>query len=119
MRQNIQLKKANLKEDWHPADIVAGIRKSGTTLRQLCLNNGYAASTLKAALRVPYPKAERIIADAIGVKPEDIWPSRYDSRRPLRGVGGAPTHKRNKTTNKPTNNNSLKKPINVKDGIAK
>ncbi|WP_149008593.1 helix-turn-helix domain-containing protein, partial [Escherichia coli] len=24
-----------------------------------------------------YPKAEKIIADALGMTPQDIWPSRY------------------------------------------
>ncbi|MDI5816356.1 helix-turn-helix domain-containing protein [Salmonella enterica subsp. enterica serovar Cerro] len=25
----------------------------------------------------PYPRGERIIADALGVEPRDLWPSRY------------------------------------------
>ncbi|MBN4063442.1 helix-turn-helix domain-containing protein [Cardiobacterium sp. AH-315-I02] len=118
MDTNTQPKKANLNEDWHPADIVAGVRKAGTTLRKLSFNSGYSVHTVKSAIQRPYPKMERIIADCIGVKPEDIWPSRYDHRRPLRGIGGAPSHKRNRAVNKSTNNNSLKKAINVKDGAA-
>ncbi|WP_258866578.1 helix-turn-helix domain-containing protein [Shewanella morhuae] len=35
------------------------------------------AGTLNNVFRVKYPKAERILAEAIGVAPEVIWPSRY------------------------------------------
>ena len=86
-------KKANLPQDWHKADIKAALEKAGWTLRRLSVHHGYCEGSLKKALRVPYPKAEGIIADALGLKPKVIWPSRYDERRPLRGVGGAHTHK--------------------------
>ena len=67
-------------EDVHRADIVAALRKKGWSLRALSLQSGLAAGTLKAALERPYPKAERIIAAAIGVAPEAIWPLRYAKR---------------------------------------
>jgi len=35
---------------------------------------------VKEALNRPYPKAERIIAAAIGIAPEVIWPERYAKR---------------------------------------
>ncbi|EFC51673.1 Mu-like prophage FluMu DNA-binding protein Ner family protein [Neisseria subflava NJ9703] len=37
-------------------------------------------NTLKGALQFPYLKGEKIIADAIGVPPEVIWPTRYEER---------------------------------------
>lgn len=41
-------------------------------------HHGYAApTTLTNALARPWPKGERIIAQAIGVSPAEIWPSRY------------------------------------------
>lgn len=64
--------------DWHRADIKAALEKSGWSLRRLSLANEYSESALSAALKQPYPKAERIIAAAIGIKPELIWPSRYN-----------------------------------------
>ena len=67
-------------EDWHRADVVAGLRKKGWSLRQLSKEAGLSESTLKTALDRPYPKAERIIAAAIGVTPETIWPTRYEKR---------------------------------------
>lgn len=76
--------------DWHPADIVAALRKAGWTLRKLDQANGYRPNAVQHALRQPYPKAERIIARAIGVEPHEIWPSRYDAdgrpSRPRAGV---------------------------------
>lgn len=63
--------------DWHRIDIVAALHKKGISLAQLSVKEGLAASTLRNAMRVKYPKAEKIIADAIGVEPSVIWPSRY------------------------------------------
>ncbi len=63
-------------EDMHRADILAALKKKGWSLRALSLQSGLAAGTLKAALERPYPKAERIIAAAIGFAPEAVWPAR-------------------------------------------
>lgn len=65
-------------EDWHRADIVAALRKSGWSLRKLATHHGYASpTTLTTALDRPWPKGERLIAAAIGIEPADIWPTRY------------------------------------------
>ena len=63
--------------DWHPADIIAGLRKRGTSLAAETRKAGLSSSTLANALTRPWPKGERIIADALGVAPWVIWPSRY------------------------------------------
>lgn len=66
--------------DWHRADIVAAVRKAGWTLRKLSLHHGYAdGGTLTKAMDRPWPKGERLIAEAIGIDPATIWPSRYAS----------------------------------------
>jgi len=93
---NVDSPKKPVSDDWHPADIKAALEKAGWSLRRLSLHNGFSDGLLKHALHRPYPRAERMIARAIGVKPQDIWPSRYDNRRPKRGIGGAPTHKKNR-----------------------
>jgi len=73
-------------QDWHPADIVAALRKAGWSLRKLSQHYELSAGTLRRAIQDPYPNGERLIALAIGVKPEEIWPSRYDSDgKPNRG----------------------------------
>ncbi|MBP6734200.1 MAG: helix-turn-helix domain-containing protein [Chromatiaceae bacterium] len=77
MKQHATPKKAS-RQDWHPADVVAALRKAGWSLRRLSLANGYAAPVLCRALSGPYLNAERIVAAALGLEPWDIWPSRYD-----------------------------------------
>ena len=63
--------------DWHQADIIAAIKKAGTNMSKLSEASGYSRNSLRNALYRPYPKAEKIIAAAIGVEASDIWPSRY------------------------------------------
>ncbi|EDH5633235.1 transcriptional regulator [Salmonella enterica subsp. enterica serovar Claibornei] len=63
--------------DWHPADIIAGLRKKGTSLAAVSREAGLSSSTLANALTRPWPRGEKLIADALGISPEIIWPSRY------------------------------------------
>lgn len=72
-----------MQQDWHPADIIAGLRKRGTSLAAVSRNSGLASSTLTNALIRHWPKGERLIAEALGIAPEQIWPSRY--RKPENG----------------------------------
>jgi Ner family transcriptional regulator len=72
-------KKAGQK-DWHRADVVAALHKKGWSLRALSRHSGLSDGTLKSALDAPYLKAERIIAEAIGITPDEIWPQRYEKR---------------------------------------
>lgn len=67
--------------DWHRADIVAALKKRGLSVRQLSRDAGLGENTLANALRSPWPKGEKIIADAIDMTPEQLWPSRYRSLR--------------------------------------
>ncbi|MCW2477563.1 helix-turn-helix domain-containing protein [Candidatus Symbiopectobacterium sp. NZEC135] len=69
------------KQDWHPADIIAAIKRRGTSLAALSRASGLASSTLANALTRRWPKGERLIAQAINVSPEEIWPSRYLKNR--------------------------------------
>lgn len=66
-----------IDKDWHPADIIAGLRKKGTTLAAVSRETGLASSTLANALTKRWPKGEKLIAEALGVSPAEIWPSRY------------------------------------------
>lgn len=65
-------------KDWHPADIIAALKKKGTTLSAVSRKAGLASSTLSNALVRHWPKGERLIADELGVELSEIWPSRYD-----------------------------------------
>jgi Ner family transcriptional regulator len=77
MRTNKSAKKTN-QNDWHPADIVAAVHKKHGSLRKLSVSFEYEAGTLSKVLRKPWPLAEQRLADALGLKPWDIWPSRYN-----------------------------------------
>lgn len=66
-----------IDKDWHPADIIAGLRKKGTTLAAVSREAGLASSTLANVLTKHWPKGEKLIAEALGVSPAEIWPSRY------------------------------------------
>lgn len=93
MRSSVAEKKP-VAQDWHNADIVAALHKQGWSLRQLGLKNG-VKNGLGLALHKPYPRAERLIAEVIGVHPMVIWPSRYDaSGLPNRRKGPQPMNGR-------------------------
>lgn len=66
--------------DWHSAVIIARLRIAGWSLRGLAVHHGYVSGQLSAAISRPWPKGEGLIAAAIGVAPETIWPSRYAKR---------------------------------------
>ena len=81
--------------DWHQADIIAGLRKKGTTMAAVSRAAGLSSSTLSNALSRPWPKGEMLIAQALDMHPSAIWPSRYfDSKtreliqRKVRSAGG-------------------------------
>lgn len=65
--------------DWHKEDILAAVRKKKKSLSALSRENGLSSGTLNNALTRSWPRGEEIIARAIGISPEAIWPSRYRS----------------------------------------
>lgn len=52
---------------------------AGTNLRQLAKQHGYAH--INEVLNRPWLAAERLVANALGSRPEEIWPSRYQRSR--------------------------------------
>jgi Ner family transcriptional regulator len=65
------------EKDWHTADIKAALAKKGLTFRKLSTDAGLKKDTLRNVLDRKWPKGEMIVANAIGVSPSIIWPSRY------------------------------------------
>jgi len=65
------------KADWHPADVLAALKKRGKTLSGLSQANGYHATAAGKALKKPWPALEELIATELDLRPADIWPSRY------------------------------------------
>lgn len=75
--------------DWHPADIKAALEKRGKSLRGLAKEYGY--THIARVLKSHWFAAEQIVANALDLPAEQIWPSRYqDSRDRGRGMTRKP-----------------------------
>lgn len=66
-----------MKKDWHSADIIAAIKKKGSSLSAISRQAGLNSPTLNNALSRRWPKGERIIAEFLDIPASEIWPSRY------------------------------------------
>lgn len=66
--------------DWHRADVLAALKKAGWTLSALSHHHGYGRTTLHATFDRKWPKGEALIAEAIGLSPQSVWPSRYQEK---------------------------------------
>jgi len=68
-------------KDWHPADIKAQLSKRGYSLRDVARKYGLPEQTCSSALSGTSRQGEDAIAAALGLKPQQIWPSRFEKRR--------------------------------------
>jgi len=74
--------------DWHPSFVIAALHQAGWTLTNLGKHHKLKCyGSLSKALRHSLPTAEKRIADAIGVHPKVIWPSRYYENGELKPRG--------------------------------
>lgn len=64
-------------QDWHREDIKSALEKKGITLRELSRIAGLSPDSLRNVFVRSWPRAERIIANALETTPDVIWPSRY------------------------------------------
>lgn len=83
-------------KNWHPVDIIAALKKQGTSLAALSRKAGLSSSTLANALSRPWPKGELLIAQALNVPPDVIWPERYIDEK------GEPLFRQMRATRKKT-----------------
>lgn len=71
----------DLQTDWHPEDVKAAIRKKGVTLSDLAARAGVSKQSVSAAIdRRASERIDLLIADFLGLKPHQIWPSRYNAK---------------------------------------
>lgn len=68
-------------EDWTQNEVLFAVKNRGSNLSKLAEASGYEN---RRALYVVFyrknaPTAQKIIADFLGLSPEEIWPSRYQS----------------------------------------
>ena len=74
--------------DWTRDKVLAELAKAGWSLRRLALHHEIGPSTLQQVLYRPYPRGEQRIAEALGLEPKQIWPTRYDDNgEPNRPMG--------------------------------
>lgn len=66
-----------MKDGWHPQDIIAAVRKRGSSLARLSRENGFSRNTCNRALTERFPNAHAIIADFLGLRRHDLWPRWY------------------------------------------
>ncbi len=64
--------------DWSPHYVIYCLRERGTTLRRIARQHGYAPGSGQQVFQQPWPAMQKCIADALGVEPREIWPSRYN-----------------------------------------
>lgn len=63
--ENNKHAKKPASKDWHKADIIAAVCKTGTSLRAMSRKLDLAHTTSGNALHGPYPKYERLIAEQL------------------------------------------------------
>ncbi len=63
-------------QDWHPADIIAGLKRKEHHLPPFHEVQACLAPRWQTRCSARGRKA-KLIADAMGISPEIIWPSRY------------------------------------------
>ncbi|QLJ12706.1 helix-turn-helix domain-containing protein [Pseudomonas putida] len=73
------------------------LRAHDTSLSELARQLGVERNALHNVKRVPYPRMETAIAKAIGLKPEQIWPERWNS-------DGTPNRQRSGRNDPPSEN---------------
>lgn len=69
-----------IQTDMPRALVVAHLKIQGWSVARLSTHHGYHRGTLSNVFNTHWPKGERLIADALNMVPEDIWPSRYPSK---------------------------------------
>lgn len=84
------------------AAIKAQLELRGLSLAEIGRRIGLTRAAVYAARHHRYPTVERAIADALGLRPQQIWPERYNAAGlPLRRRPNAPferPNQRRKTT---------------------
>lgn len=73
------MKRSDLEEGWHRADILAAVRKRGSTLAEIARGVGLARQTMYWAMSTaPRLRANKAIAEFLGVSLHELWPQWFD-----------------------------------------
>lgn len=79
--------KEPLRREW----VKFQLRARGASLSQVARELGLVRSSVAQVFLHPYPRMERAVAKRLGLRPEQIWPERYDEQgKPNRPRTGRP-----------------------------
>jgi Ner family transcriptional regulator len=68
------------KQDWTRGRMRYELEKKGRrTWREIDLEYGFPVNTISNTMYRPDPRGEKVLADILGLPPQEIWPSRYDA----------------------------------------
>ncbi len=67
-----------MDRDLTPSEIKTLILDTGITLTELGIQNGFSHAAVSIALKKRQPFVQEVIARHLNMRPQDIWPSRYD-----------------------------------------
>lgn len=65
-------------ENWHRADVVAAVRKRGSSLAAIAKDHGLSRQTLYWALTKPHRRANNAIAAFLDLSLHQLWPQWFD-----------------------------------------
>lgn len=60
--------------------VIYQVSLTGRSLAQVAREHGVKKQTLYRAFDTPYPRMERVIAQELGLEPQQVFPERYDDR---------------------------------------
>lgn len=63
--------------DWDSDAILTALKRKGISIKEIEEKMGVKKNCARNVFYRSYPKAEEVIAEAIGIEPYVIWPSRY------------------------------------------
>ncbi|MGB0747142.1 MAG: helix-turn-helix domain-containing protein [Magnetospiraceae bacterium] len=66
-----------MESDWRWWRVLGELRERGLDITTLAERHGYSKFALFRVKLDPYHEPQTIIAQALGLTPQEIWPSRY------------------------------------------
>jgi len=68
-----------LRQTWDAPGILAAIKRKESNLTALARSAGLNDSACRTALTRPFPAADKVISDFLGVPLHELWPDRYEA----------------------------------------
>jgi Ner family transcriptional regulator len=65
-------------EGWHRQDIMAEVRKRGSSFAEIARSVGLSRQSFTWAMIAPHPRANAAVADFLGVPLCELWPRWFD-----------------------------------------